>query len=165
MLSHGIIKSFISSPGLGQGKGPAAEFSQRCFYRVLFQGVIPELHSNLDTCNQLKWMIDSMRRPLVALDTKHSKSGNVGRKCLQITQTPWGSPGLCWEPFLGKDVALGGNKVRLHYSRMKKQSPKLEVIKWVTCTYEDALSGYFCFPTLIVMDTEKYFLHQEREQG
>lgn len=62
---------------------------------------------------------------------------------------------------LGKCVALGGNKVRLHYSRMKKkkkQSPKLAVIKWVTCTHEDALSGYFMFPYFdIVMDTEKYF--------
>lgn len=46
---------------------------------------------------------------------------------------------------LAKYVALGGNKARLHYSGMKKQSRKLTAIKRVTCAYEDALSGCFLF--------------------
>lgn len=88
-----------------------------------------------------------MRLSFVVLNTKHSKSGDIEEEMFANYQDslPRGSPGLYWTMLLAKYVALGGNKTRLHYSRMKKQSRKLAAVKRVTCTYEDALSGYFLF--------------------
>jgi hypothetical protein len=56
----------------------------------------------------------------------------------------------------------GGNKARLHYSRMEKQSQMFPVLKRVAYICEAAFLGYFLFSSFNrVMDTEKYFSSTE----
>lgn len=70
----------------------------------------------------------------MVLNTKHSKSGNIEEEIFANYTDPLEDPWAYWEMLLGKCVALGGNKVRLHYSRMKKKKKKKAVPK--ACSHQ-----------------------------
>lgn len=107
-----------------------------------------------------------MRLSFVVLNTKHSKSGDIEEEMFANYQDsledPLGFIGRCyWRNMLPWEVTKPGSIIQEWKSSLESSQPSR---RW-RVHMKMPFRATSCFPALIVMDTEKYFLQQEKEQG
>lgn len=107
-----------------------------------------------------------MRLSFVVLNTKHSKSGDLEEemfaKYKDSLEDPLGFIGRCyWQNTLPWEVTKPGSIIQERKSNLKSSQPSSGWRVHMKMSFQASS----CFPALIVMDTGKYFLQQEKEQG